>query len=404
MMVESTLPSEGQKAAVGSNATELVIGISGWPNPQTLGERVAVLRRAGMNLTVVCAGSEPGTFERGDVPHVIYPDLRPGDSSSAWEEAAFGQRSALAVAADRGASACLIVHRDLNALDDETVRRFTAPVLDGGADLVMPVYPESRYDALLNRSILAPFSRALYGRRVRTALPPDFCVGAKLFSALIADGAARERTDMTLLWPANMAAMSGAKINEAVMPHQHPPLSETLELRTVLAELAGSLFHQAEAYAANWQRVRGSRVVTAYGRAPDTLPNTPPGLEETRNLFDSFATGVHNLEEIWRLVMPPATMLELKRLARLDLEEFSMPDAVWARIVYDFALAHRMRRVNLFHLLGALTPLYLGWVASWALAVRDLDHDGVAQREEQVAKAYEGQKPYFVGRWRWPDR
>jgi hypothetical protein len=81
----------------------------------------------------------------------------------------------------------------------------------------------------------------------------------------------------------------------------------------------------------------------------------------------------------------------------------SMPDDLWARIVYDFALAHRLRTVNPDHLLGSMTPLYLAWVSSYA---REMESGGSAgeQRIERLALAFEAAKPYFVSRWRWPDR
>jgi hypothetical protein len=97
-------------------------------------------------------------------------------------------------------------------------------------------------------------------------------------------------------------------------------------------------------------------------------------------------------------------MLELKRLARLTPEQFRMPDALWARIVYDFALAHRMRRMSRSHVLGALTPLYLGWVASYTQEVGAATGEEAERRLESLARAYEEQKPYFVSRWRWPER
>jgi hypothetical protein len=78
---------------------------------------------------------------------------------------------------------------------------------------------------------------------------------------------------------------------------------------------------------------------------------------------------------------------------------------LWARIVYDFALAHRLRTVNLDHLLGSMTPLYLAWVSSYA---RELEAAGAAadveQRIERLSLAFEAAKPYLVSRWRWPDR
>ena len=81
-----------------------------------------------------------------------------------------------------------------------------------------------------------------------------------------------------------------------------------------------------------------------------------------------------------------------------------MPDLLWAKIVYDFALAHRLRSIGRTHLLGALTPLYLGWVASYVGEVQAVDAMAAEQRIEQLAEAYENAKPYFVSRWRWPDR
>jgi len=103
-------------------------------------------------------------------------------------------------------------------------------------------------------------------------------------------------------------------------------------------------------------------------------------------------------------VLPPVTLLELKRLARVSGDRFHMPDELWVRIVYDFALAHRLRTLSRAHLLGALTPLYLGWVASYALEVGSASPADAEQRLEKLARAYEDGKPYLLSRWRWPDR
>src|ERR1700734_1513580 len=87
-------------------------------------------------------------------------------------------------------------------------------------------------------------------------------------------------------------------------------------------------------------------------------------------MMESFQLGVRDLQEIWGLVLPPSTLLELRKLARLPSEQFRMPDELWVRIVYDFALAHRLRTINRDHLLKSMTPLYLAWVSSYA---HDLD-------------------------------
>jgi hypothetical protein len=83
-----------------------------------------------------------------------------------------------------------------------------------------------------------------------------------------------------------------------------------------------------------------------------------------------------------------------------------MPDALWARIVYDFILAYRLRTLHRGHLLGALTPLYLAWVASHLLLTSTTGAETMAPEKhiEALAAAFEADKPYLVSRWRWPDR
>jgi len=81
-----------------------------------------------------------------------------------------------------------------------------------------------------------------------------------------------------------------------------------------------------------------------------------------------------------------------------------MPDELWARSVYDFALGHRLRTINRDHLLRAMTPLYLGWVVSYALEMQNATVKAAEQRIERLCQAFETAKPYLVSRWRWPDR
>jgi hypothetical protein len=121
-------------------------------------------------------------------------------------------------------------------------------------------------------------------------------------------------------------------------------------------------------------------------------------------MVESFQRGFQNLQEVWSLILPPATLLELKKLTRLTSDHFRLSDELWARIIFDFALGHRLRVINRDHLLRAITPLYLAWVASYALEVQAASTAAVERRVEQLCVAYETQKPYLLSRWRWPDR
>jgi hypothetical protein len=116
----------------------------------------------------------------------------------------------------------------------------------------------------------------------------------------------------------------------------------------------------------------------------------------------AFRLAYTNLQEVWSLVLPPSSLLALKRLSATDGAAFQMSDSLWARIVYDFLLAYRLRTINRGHLLGALIPLYLAWVASHInITTSGTDPES---HIEAVAAAFEADKAYLVSRWRWPDR
>jgi glucosylglycerate synthase len=67
-------------------------------------------------------------------------------------------------------------------------------------------------------------------------------------------------------------------------------------------------------------------------------------------------------------------------------------------------LGHRHRVINREHLLRAMTPIYLAWVASYALEVQTYSPLAVEDRLESLCAAFEDLKPYLLSRWRWPDR
>jgi len=121
-------------------------------------------------------------------------------------------------------------------------------------------------------------------------------------------------------------------------------------------------------------------------------------------MLQSFRLGAQNLQDVWGLILPPTSLLELRRLSRLTDDQFRLPDQLWVRIIYDFALAHRLQTISRDHLLRSLTPLYLGWIASYALEMQAAGLTEVDSRIGLLSKAYEDNKSYLVSRWRWPDR
>jgi glucosylglycerate synthase len=318
-----------------------------------------------------------------------------------WLPSASVYQTLFAMAREMGVSACAVIAPDLAALHSHFLGPMMAPVLEERFELAMPLYALGKFDGLLNSSILNPAARSLYGRRVRFPLAPDFCFSGKMIPDM---EVALQRTiaqGQSTFWPATEAAIREKAICQVHVDTRHAP-SEGVDLSTIMSETVGSLFAEMTLNAPLWQRVRGSQALITVGS-----PVPPPAdgaAADTTPMLETFQLGFRNLQEVWSLVLPPVTLLELKRLARPSTERFHMPDELWVRIVYDFGLAYRLRTISRGHLLGALTPLYLGWVASYALEVGNAGPAEAEQRLEKLARAYEEGKPYLLSRWRWPDR
>jgi glucosylglycerate synthase len=307
-----------------------------------------------------------------------------------------------AMARELGVSACAVIGYDLAALQSNFLAPVLAPVLDNRCELAMPVYAMGKFDGLLNSSILYPLTRALYGRRVRFPLASDFCVSARMIPELEIALQRSVSQGQTLFWPATEAALRDRSVCQVYVDTHHVPAADGVDLSTILAQTAGPLFMDVATNAALWQRIRGSQPGDISG-VPTPSPADNAHADSTP-MIETFQLGFRNLQEVWSLVLPPVTLLELKRLSRASADRFHLPDELWARVVYDFALAHRLRALSRSHLLGALTPIYLAWVASYALEVSNANPAEAEQRIEKLARAFEEAKPYLLSRWRWPDR
>jgi hypothetical protein len=142
--------------------------------------------------------------------------------------------------------------------------------------------------------------------------------------------------------------------------------------------------------------------VPVVGTGP-SVDDEPRPLDSAR-MFDAFTQGYRELHRLWTVVLPPATLLALKRAAAQPAPSFRLDPNLWARIVYDFAVGYRTGAMERRQLLRSMTPLYLGWLASWVNAVREARAEEVEERAEEVCRAFEAEKPYLISRWRWPDR
>lgn len=333
---------------------------------------------------------------------VIVPYSEPRQDGE-WVLTGSDYIAAASVAQERGARGVLLLGTDAASLHPQALQAMQAG-LAAGADLALPRYRTGAAEGLVNSALLYPLTRALFGADVRFPLALDAALSPRMLTRL-ADAARRigVHAEDSLVWPVSEASVAGFNIRQVEGGSRVLPQPQESDLNSLFPTVTGSLFADIEAKATYWQRARALPARTALQPRPAPVNTGPDGAEEIRVLVDNFRVAFNNLRDIWSLVLPPQSLLALKKLSLSSAETFHFAPGLWARSVYDFALAFHLRTLNRGHLLGALTPLYLGWVAGFLRSSAADDQVGF-ELLEATAAAFEQEKPYLVSRWRWPDR
>ena len=347
---------------------------------------------------LIAVPEEPASPRPPNVQYIELPQTKPS-----WTLTAGDFASAHQLTQKHNPRAILILGQEAGSLSAAGLSGLANAVLEGTLDLALPCYLLPPRAGLVNSSILYPLSRALFATRARFPLGVDLGLSPRMAERL---GAAAQRfvalnQSEVPLWVVSEAMAAGLKIDEVEVGSRDLPQPTEPDLNTILPYVTGSLFADIETKAAFWQRAR----VSPPARKPVSLAPAAAATDasaEVTSMLQGFRLAYTNLREIWGLVLPPQTMLGLKRLSLIDGPAFRMPEDLWARIVFDFLIAYRLRTLNRGHLLGALIPLYLAWVASHINVI------GAGEDPERHidthAAAFEAEKAYLVARWRWPDR
>ena len=282
------------------------------------------------------------------------------------------------------------------------LRLFLSPILENGAEFVCPTYRRARLEGLVGTAMLYPLTRALYGQRLRQPAGGETAVSLELARHLLADPDWQRDPQHagSDAWLVAKVLAQGRRVSQAWLGHWPGDPSGSGDASHALARLVGPVFLEMERHVDRWQRVEGSVPVPTVGE-PGAIEDSAQ--VDVGKLVARFQLGLRELDAVWGLVLPPITLLALRRAAAASPEAIRIDDALWARVVYDFAVAHAMRVVERGQLLRSMTPLYLGWVAGFANEVRKLDGPASEARVEVLCAAFESEKRYLISRWRWPD-
>lgn len=419
-MSEELLNQEVKRRLAAVGPVDIVVGIPSYNNARTIGHVVqaaqaGVLKYFPDQRALIVnsdGGSKDGTREVVEqanldthllllVKHPVYPVHRLTTPYNGIPGKGSAFRTIFQIMGEVHASACAVVDSDLRSITPDWIDLLLRPVLDQGFDYVAPYYKRHKHDGTITNSIVYPLTRALYGRRVRQPIGGEFGISSRLARHFLSrdvwtTDVARYGID---IWMTTTALAEGFRVCQSYLGAKiHDAKDPGADLSEMLVQVVGSVFGLMERYSSVWPSVRGSEPAPLFG-FPFEVGLEPIPINMSR-LTASFRQGCRDLVPIYQRLMASDRLQALTSCAALPDNQFVLPDDLWASLVYDFALAYHQRVLDRGHLVKSLTPLYLGWVASFA---NRAENDTAAQVEDRIEKlclVYEDSKPGLIPRWR----
>ncbi len=320
-------------------------------------------------------------------------------SAAAWTEGNRPTRCVLAAADLLQAATVVVLDSDVEGLTPSWVAALAAPVRDGQADLVAPVYRRHAAEGSLVTQLLRPLMRALYGRHLREPLLAEFgCSGRLAAKCTLVGWEASAAQRATNIWITGEALSGGFTIRQADLGMRRlRPGRQKTTLSDVFRQVVGSAFATVEAHAGHWRGVHDTAEVPLVGASPEFTDPGPPPSYDGAQLVESFASDVAAIDEILRRILSPATLAAVSAGSRATPPQFTAD--VWAATVAEFLVAHRHGVMHRDHITQALLPLYTARTGVFLLEHGDDTAEAIEAASEDVCRAFEGVRTEIIDRW-----
>ncbi|MGH9509253.1 MAG: cell wall biosynthesis glycosyltransferase [Terriglobales bacterium] len=298
------------------------------------------------------------------------------------------------------AKACLVVDSDLRSIAPSWVELLVRPILEREFDFISPLYLRHKYDGTITNGIIYPLTRALFGKRVRQPIGGDFGFSGRMAQRYLEKDV--WNTDVARfgidIWMTVTAMGEGFRIGQSYLGAKlHDAKDPGADLTAMFRQVVGSLFGLMGEHEKAWKGVTTSERVPLFGFPFDV--GLEPLAVDVNRMVRAYGQGVNDLREIYQGFLSPEVREGLASAAERSGDGFHMPDPLWVRLIYEYAVAHRQKKLDRDHLMQSLVPLYLGRTASFVLEVRDSNALQVEERIEQLCSVFEAEKPYLLARW-----
>jgi glycosyltransferase involved in cell wall biosynthesis len=302
-----------------------------------------------------------------------------------------------------GAKAIIVVDADLRSITPSWIRYLGEPLM-GRFDFVTPIYVRHKYDGTITNHIAYPLLRSLYGLRVRQPIGGDFGFSGKLARAYLTerlwnDKIANFGID---IWMTTIAIARGFNVCQAFLgaPKVHKAKDPASDLSMMFTQVVSTMFDLMIDFEYLWKDSHESRPSSIYGFGLGVDEKPPPLDVSTDALFQSFRTGLEQFGDVWKNILPLPEWSEIEKMAEIsDEENIYYHSDLWARILFNFAVAYKSEALDRADLMDALIPFYHSRVLSFVNKTKTFGTLDCEEYLENIIRIFEKEKYYLISRW-----
>ncbi|AFM23111.1 glycosyl transferase [Desulfomonile tiedjei] len=311
-------------------------------------------------------------------------------------------RNLLAKAVELSAQAVVLIDADLRSITPLWIRNLGEPLFEQ-YQFVAPLYVRHKYDGPITNSIAYPLTRALYGRRVRQPIGGDYGFSGELAKIFLETDAWSDSISSfgIDIWMTTTSVRNHVAVVQAFMgrPKVHKIKDILEDSDTLFSNVISTIFELMCKYETFWRDVKWSRPTAVFGFGVGDVEVPPPVNVDVRLLSQKFQSGTLEQWDKYKILLSPENIHKLEEVTELSPEGFEFPTGLWAKILFDFAVAYKNRVLGPEELISTLKPLFHGRILSFVLESQAMNTQQVEEYIEDQCLQFEKAKPYLLERW-----
>lgn len=298
--------------------------------------------------------------------------------------------------------AVVVVDADLTSITPQWIQYLGEPLFTG-FNFVAPIYARHKYDGSITNHIAYPLQRTLFGLRVRQPIGGDFGFSGRMARAFLSEktwnkSIAHFGID---IWMTTIAIARRFKVCQTFLgsPKSHKAKDPAKHLGPMFTQVCMTFFDLMIDFEYFWKDTTWSWPSSIFGFGLGIEEKPPEVSVDVDVLYNSFISGFKRYGEIWKKIIPRPEIVEVNKAKKLSRDKFYYPSDLWARILFNFAIAYRNNEIPREKIIKSMIPFYHSRILSF---VNKIGHLGTKECEEyfeSIVRVFEDEKYYLIKRW-----